>query len=481
MNHPSRRQVLRMGATALAAGLLPTRWALASTDPREVDVVIVGGGLAGLATARTLVEQGVDSFVVLEARDRVGGRTYDLPIPGGHVVEGGGEWIGPGQDRIAALAAAVGVDTFPAYYDGDGLFEIQQHVSRGMLPDLTLRQGGNFMRLAWRLQRMANRLPEGAPWLAEHAAVLDRTTLAEWLVEQGASPWTLESFRIITRAIMSGYPEDISTLWFLFYLQSGGGLFRIASNEGGLQDLRFHGGSQRVSVKAAESLGQRVRLGEPVWSIADGSRRVEVRTPRATYHARRVVVAMAPADTLRVDFLTGLSPQRTELVRRWAQLPRLPLIKHSVLYEKPFWREAGLNGNVATDHAPLQLVFDNSPPDGSLGVLTCFLSPAEVPGLADREERARRVPVELARYFGPQALEAKGAVEKDWATDAWSTGCITPLTPGMLTAGGPALRDPVGKIHWAGTESATRGCGYMDGAVRSGEVVAAEVVAALRG
>lgn len=480
MSLMQRRQLIRLGATALAAGVLPGRWSQAADAPRQVRVAVIGAGLAGLTAARELVRLGIDSVVVLEARDRVGGRTLNLPLPGGHVVEGGGEWIGPGQDRIAALARELGVDTFDAYYEGDSTYEIMGQVSRGLLPDLRVPQGINFVRLAWRLDSMADALPQGAPWLAPDAAQLDSMTLAQWLRAEGATDWTVECFRIITRAIMSGYPERISLLWFLFYLKSGGGLLPIALNDNGLQDLRFVGGSQRVSIRAAQDLGARVQLAEPVISIADSAAGpVEIRTRRAVYHADRVVVAMAPADTLRVDFLTGLSAARRELVQRWARMPRLPLIKHSVIYAAPFWRAMGLNGNVVTDRAPMQLIFDNSPQDGSLGVLTCFLSAAEVPAMSDERERARLAPQELVRYFGPQARASLGYVEKDWSTDPWNVTCITPLNPGVISAYGPALREPVGRIHWAGTESAEQGCGYMDGAVRSGERVAAEVRQAL--
>ncbi len=470
------RRGLQLGATACATSLMPSGLLWASTEAKRVQTVVIGGGLAGLSTARNLVKQGADSVVVLEASHRVGGRTLNLDLPGGHIVEGGGEWIGPGQDHIAALADEVGVKTFDAYYKGAGIFEIQGLVSKGLLPDISLEQGYNFTRLAWRLQSMANDLPLGSPWLAVNAKQLDQMTLADWLHQQKASNWTIEAFRIITRAVMSGYPERISLLWFLHYIQSGGGLLGIALNDNGHQDLRFVGGSQLVSINVAKELGERVHLGEPVISISDNpTGPVEVRTFQGVYLADRVVVAMAPADTLRIDFKTGLSPQRNTLTQQWAQLTRLPLIKHSVIYPTPFWRDAGLNGNVATDRAPLQLVFDNSPQDNSMGVLTCFLSAAEVPSMASQPDRVNRIPKELTRYFGAKALDTTGFVEKDWSTDPWSIGCITPLTKGILTRAGPALRAPVGRIHWAGTESAEISCGYMDGAVRSGERAAAEV------
>jgi len=479
----NRRDFLRLSGKALclstgalASSLLPSGLLWASNQAQRVQTLVIGGGLAGLSTARNLMRMGQDSVVVLEARKRVGGRTLNLPLPGGHVVEGGGEWIGPGQDRIAAMAAELGVGTFDAFYQGDGFYEIQGLVSKGLLPEISVQQGYDFTRLAWRLQSMADNLPAGSPWQAANAGYLDSITLAQWLKNEGASGWTIDAFRIITRAIMSGYPERISLLWFLHYIQSSGGLLASALNDNGLQDLRFVGGSQLVSIKAAEALGGRVHLGEPVISINDkAAGPIEVQTHKGMYLADRVVVAMAPADTLRINFKSGLSPQRESLVKQWAGLTRLPLIKHSVIYKTPFWREAGLNGNVVTDHSPLQLVFDNSPHNASLGVLTAFLSAAEVPSMASKTDRARLIPQELSRYFGSKALYTLGYVEKDWSTDPWSIGCITPLTKGILTSAGPALRDPVGRIHWAGTESAEIGCGYMDGAVRSGERAAKEV------
>ncbi len=476
MKSINRKEFLTLAALA-ASPFWPRT---AQAEGKVLDVIVVGAGLAGLTAARTLLRLGVRSLRVLEARPRVGGRTVNLKIPGGHVVEGGGEWIGPGQDRIAALAAELGVRTFPAFYEGDTTYDLRGQLSRGLLPDLDARQGYDFVRVATKLDGLSEALPEGRPWAATKAAGWDSMTLADWLTREASTAFTHDVFRLITRALMAGYPERISLLWFLWYIRSAGGLLPLILNDGGAQDLRFEGGSQLLSIEMARALGDRVLLGQPVLGVRDlPSQPVQVRTRAGVLLARRVVVAMMPADLGRIRFEPGLPAQRQRLVDGWARLTRLPIVKLSVVYRRPFWRAQGLNGAMQSDRSPIQLVFDNSPEDGSLGVLSCFMSVVEAPEFAARAARERLVIEELVRYFGVEARKSVAYVEKDWATDPWSTGCITPLPPGLLSDAGPCLRQPVGRVHWAGTETAERWCGFMDGAVRSGERVAKEVDAAL--
>lgn len=482
-----RRFVHLSGGAAVAASLGAPAWVRAADldesppTPRHVNVIIVGAGLSGLMAGRELRRRGVDSFLVLEASDRVGGRTLNMPIGGGHIVEVGGEWIGPGQDSIAALIAELGIGAFDAYYEGDTTYDIEGAISRGLLPDMSLAEAADFMKVAWQLDRLCKQMPVGEPWRMKGAAELDQMTLGDWLRRHASTSFTPSVFRLITRAVWAGYPERISLLWVLHYLRAAGGILPVILNDGGAQDQRIVGGSQVISERMAAELGDRVVLGRPVLRIEDHAPgRMQVRTPIETYSADRVIVAMAPADTMRIDFAPVLPKQRLDLARGWARLPRLPLVKAAMLYRTPFWRADGLNGAMQSDRSRVQLVFDNSPEDSSIGVLSCFLSVVECPDLADRQARQEGLKKELARYFGPKALDATGYVEKDWAIDPWSTGCITPLTPGVLSSGGEHLRKPSGRIFWAGTESARRWCGYMDGAVSAGERAASEVHASLR-
>ena len=481
-----RRHFVRLsGGAAVAAslgapGLVGAAGDDARPPARHVNVIVIGAGLSGLMAGRELQRRGVDSFLVLEASNRVGGRTLNMPIGGGHIVEVGGEWIGPGQDSVAALIHELGIGAFDAYYQGDTTYDIEGAVSRGLLPDVSLAEAADFAKVAWQLDRLCKKMPVGEPWRMDGAAMLDQKTLGDWLREHASTSFTPSVFRLISRAVWAGYPERISLLWILHYLRAAGGLLPVILNDGGAQDQRIVGGSQLISERMAAGLGDRVLLRRPAIRIEDHApQRMRVVTPVETFTADRVIVAMAPSDTMRIEFAPALPKPRQDLASGWARLPRLPLVKAALVYEKPFWRADGLNGAMQSDRGAIQLVFDNSPEDASLGVLSCFLSVVECPHLADRRVRQEGLQQELARYFGPKALDATGYVEKDWAADPWSTGCITPLTPGVLTAGGEHLRKPSGRIFWAGTESAKRWCGYMDGAISAGARAAAEVRASL--
>ncbi|HEX2085171.1 MAG TPA: FAD-dependent oxidoreductase, partial [Solirubrobacteraceae bacterium] len=270
---------------------------------------------------------------------------------------------------------------------------------------------------------------------------------------------------------------DVSLLHVLFYVHSAGSWDDLIGTEGGAQEARFVGGSQLLSLRMAEQLGDRVRLSTPVRRIAwdDGGVTVE------DVRARRVVVALPPTLTSRIAYDPLLPGFRDQLTQR---MPQGTVWKCMAVYDEPFWRRDGLNGFGTSDAGPIRLTYDNSPPDGSPGVLLGFLEGdyARRAGLLSADERRRDVLDVFARLFGERARSAERYIEKSWAEEEWTRGCYgCYMTPGGWTSFGEALRRPIGPIHWAGAETATIWNGYMDGAVRSGERAAAEALRALEG
>jgi monoamine oxidase len=446
----------------------------------EVDVAIVGAGLAGLTAARELTRAG-RSVAVLEARDRVGGRLLNEPIEGDQVVEVGGQWIGPTQDRIAALAAELGIETFPTYSTGQNVIEFEGRLIRhsGSIPRLSGRVLLDLARAQRKLDSMAKKVPLDAPWAAPKAVEWDSETFWSWmrsnLFTKGA--WALVQLAI--EAVFAAQPEDLSLLHVLFYIHSAGGFDRLVDTEGGAQQDRFVGGSQLVAIRMAEELGDRVVLDTPVRRIAQHPEKgVRVVAEGMIVKAQRAIVALPPTLCGRLVYDPPLPGFRDQLTQR---MPQGAVIKCMAVYEQPFWREAGLTGQATSDSGPLKLTFDNSPPSGTPGVLLGFLEGRQARLLGRESVDLRREVVLdcLSRYFGPEALNPRRYIERSWAEEEWTRGCYGCYMPtGGWTGYGTALRAPSGRLHWAGAETATVWSGYMDGAVQSGQRTAAEVLQA---
>jgi monoamine oxidase len=444
----------------------------------EVDVAIVGAGLAGLVAARTLSAAG-SSVCLLEARERVGGRLLNAPIGDGAIVEVGGQWVGPTQDHVLALADELGIARFPTYDEGQSVLELGGKTRRyaGTIPRVGPLVLLDIAQARFRLERLARKVDTEAPWNADPK--LEAVTLGAWLEKGMKTGAARDMMRVACRTMWGAEPEDMSLLHALFYLRSAGGLDVLLDVENGAQHWRLEGGSQLIADAIAAELGAAVRLGAAVEGISVSADGVEVSVSGSEgVQARRVIVAVPPPLRNRI----GFTPELPESSARVAdEVPFGRLIKCAAVYERPFWREAGLSGEALSDIGPATLTFDNSPPDAKPAVLLGFVGGADAAphaALSDEDRRARVLEC-FARMFGDEALEPTRYVEQDWGAEEWSAGGPTfVLPPGAWTSAGPGLREPVGPIHWAGTETATRWAGFMDGAVRSGERAAAEVMAA---
>ncbi|MCD0450867.1 FAD-dependent oxidoreductase [Actinocorallia sp. API 0066] len=480
------------GAVASAAALasLPSARAAAApgdpAEPLEVDVAIVGGGLSGLTAARDLVAAG-RSVVVLEARDRPGGRVYGLPLGDGTTSEGGAEFIGPTQDRIAALAQSLGVATFKTYNTGKNVYHRNGrrslYATDGLLGAVPPDWGVIDLELALtRLGNAANKITPGTPWTAQGAEDWDSQTFHTWsranTLSSGAR-FLLDAFISTTLSVRA---KEVSLLYVLNYIAAAGNagnpgdVDRLINTAGGGQESRFVGGSQEVPVRLAAALGDRVRLSAPVRRIAQEGDRVVVTADGVTVSAKRAVVAMSPAVTAKIEFLPGLPAARAQLAQRF---PMGSVAKFVAVYPTPFWRAEGLTGQAVADSGAIDATFDNSPPDGSRGILMGFVSQTNLRSLraGSAADLTAACLASFTKLFGAQAGAPTRTAHQIWDDEPWSGGGPTGITaPGVLTEFGPALRAPHGLVHWAGTETSDYWTGYMDGAVRSGERVAAELL-----
>jgi monoamine oxidase len=443
------------------------------------DVVVIGAGLAGLSAARRLVDAGAE-VMVLEARNRVGGRTLTLPAADGTPIDHGGQWIGPTQDRIAALATRVGVTTYPSWERGlhtefrDG----RAHRHDGPLPGgdpVTAVAIGQAIR---ELDAMAAQVPLESPWTAEQALAWDSQTAETWLQARVAAERARAWLRAAIRGTLAAEPRDLSLLHTLFFIRSAGGIAPLIATGGGAQERRFHQGAQTVSIRLAETLGERVVLGTPAEVVRHDGDGVVVEAAGRAVSAGRAIVAIPPALAGRLTYRPALPGWRNQLTQR---VPMGSVIKVHALYDEPFWRQEGLSGLAVSDSGPVRIVYDNSPEAGSPGVLVGFIEGEQARAWARRSPQDRRAAIlaSLADYFGDRAGRPRELLERSWADEEYSGGCYAGyFPPGVWTSFGQALREPIGPLHWAGTETATVWTAFMEGAVQSGQRAADEVLAA---
>lgn len=452
---------------------------MSSPDVREADVAVVGAGFSGLAAARALVAAGAD-VVVLEARDRVGGRVdREQPQPG-VTLDLGGTWAGPTQKRISALAGEYGIATIPQHSDAENIVDLDGRMRRytGTIPRVGLGALLDLARLQLSASRAARRVSSEAPWQARKAEWLDAQSLDQWLRRRRHGQRARTLMAIAGKTIWGAEPSELSLLFVLQYINGAGGIDALLDTDGGAQHERFEGGAYEIAARIAKDLGPRVVFGAAVERVAADADGVTVTGPTAAVRARHVIVALPPPLCAAIEFEPQISDARQSLHRQWRMGA---LTKCFAIYDEPFWRADGASGEALSDNSLASLTFDVSPTDGSCGVLVGFVGGDDARSHAAMSEADGRAAVldGFARLFGKRALQPEGWSQRMWATERWSGGGPVAIAPpGALFNDGPALREPCGRVLWAGTETAERWGGYIEGAIVAGERAAGQALAA---
>ncbi|MDH3315002.1 MAG: FAD-dependent oxidoreductase [Gammaproteobacteria bacterium] len=452
-----------------------------NSDNFDADVAVIGGGLAGVRAAAQLHAGGA-SVLVLEARDRLGGRTYTRPL-GGAAFDFGGQSIGPGQPRMYQLVKDLGLEIAPAHVAGRKVLELGGKATTyaGTIPFINPLKLLTLQLILKRIERLSRQIPSEAPWDAPHASSLDSLTLEAWRRPAWAIGTEVRRLMdVVVRTVFGADAGELSLLHFLWFVSSNGGLMPLVETKGGFQQDRIVGGTQQISERLGATLSRdRIRLNAAVRTIRQDENGVTVESSSESWRAKRVVVAVPLAIAGRISYEPLLPTARDQIHQRVAMGST---VKIFATYERAFWRERGLSGEAVGTSGAISVAFDNTSNDGSVPCLLGFVvgRPARTFATMPREYRRAQMLEELARFFGPEARTPLEYAEMDWGEERFSGGCpIGNFPPGTLSVFGNALRMPVGRLHWAGTEIARQCVGYMEGAIESGDRVAEEILTVL--
>jgi monoamine oxidase len=451
-------------------------------NARRVDVVVVGAGFAGLTAARALTRAG-KRVVVLEARNRVGGRVKAGQIAG-RKVDVGGMWAAASQTRILELIKEFGFHLAPQFETGKNITEANHRRFEGSGASFGFgkKTDAEFDRIFKEVDGLGQGLPLDAPWKAAKAREFDTMSAEDWFAKNTSNPELLGTLRGLSRGILTADAYQVSFLYFLFYMRSGDSFESQANfGQGSTQAWTVQETMHGVASKIAEGLGDAIVFESPVRAISQSDAGVTVESDKGKWHADYAVVCLSPPLALRIQYAPILPPEREILLQH---MPMGSVIKYWVAYEKPFWRGRGYSGLITSDELPSNLVCgDGGTSDSGPGFLVGFIEASGALLWTGKEKEARKNAVveRLVKFWGAEAAHPIDYEDQDWPSDPWSRGCyVASPTPGILSSVGATIRVPHGRVHWAGTETSDRWAGYIDGAVRSGERAAGEVLARIK-
>lgn len=444
------------------------------TSSSPADVIIIGAGFSGLTAALKLADSGL-RVTVLEASDRVGGRTASGSTTDGQWLELGGQWVATDHHRLRALIERFGLRTESTARAG-----LATHLRGGDSAPLDATELASVRDAARAFSEIIDSVDMVSPWLTPNAELLDEGTFASWIRQNLPTDRARRHFVTSVEAIFAPDPVDVSLLHAAYYFRSGNHVEGLLGLDREAQEERVVGGASVVCDAIAAHLGDRVLVGQPVRSIQYRADEVTVTTRAGReYSAGRAILTLPAPLAGRLEY----SPPMPTPRERLTQLAHaISVVKLYLVYERPFWRDSGLSGEGVIDDGPIRVVLDNTPAGYDHGVLVAFIEKADSTrvGLLDADSRRAAFVSVAIRLFGPSAGAPLEYLERDWSTKEFASGCYSGhFAPGTWTGYGPAVTTPVGPLHWAGTETATEWTGYMEGAVQSGLRVAGEVLDSL--
>ncbi|OOB90217.1 flavin monoamine oxidase family protein [Rathayibacter sp. VKM Ac-2630] len=444
----------------------------------ERDVVVIGAGATGLTAALRLHEEGL-GVVVLEARDRVGGRLETREIDG-QMLELGGQWVSPDQTVLLETLDELGLSTYSRYRDGESVYIGSDGSARRFTGDIFPggeRTEAEIGRLIELLDRLVAETDPAAPWAHPLAADYDRISFNAWLEQQTDDPEARANVALFVADAMLTKPAHSFSLLQALLMAASAGSFSHLVDADFILDKRVLGGLQRVPELLAERLGgEHVLLEQAVRSVHWSEDGVEVRTDDTTVLARRAIVAVPPNLVGRIRF----DPPLPHLRQQALQHQSLGLvIKVHATYATPFWRADGLSGTAFSPHALVHEAYDNSNAGEERGTLVGFVSDEKADRVLRLPEAERKAAIldSLAAYYGPAALDPVVYYESDWAAQEWTQGAYAAsFDLGGLTRYGALQLEPVGPLRFGTSDLAAEGYQHVDGAIRVGRRLAQEVL-----
>ncbi|MEU5147794.1 FAD-dependent oxidoreductase [Streptomyces yangpuensis] len=442
------------------------------------DVIVLGAGLAGLAAARDLAAGGADVLVV-EARDRVGGRVEQTGLPDGRTVQLGGEVVGRAHTAYTTLVAELGLTLTPSYVAEPGALTraTPEGVAAGGAPHwFGPGDDTGHRKVTAAFCALARTVDPDDPWAHPDAAVLDRLSVGAWLRAEGATPAVVRLWEIGQLALADGSYERTSLLAALRKhaavpspgSESGSGSDPEHYDYEAWEGLRVAEGSATVALRMAAALGGRIRTGSPVEAVT--IRRpghCSVRLADGETLTAGAVVSALPVGPLRSVRITGVSEERlTSLHRQRHAL----VAKFVAAYDRPFWRDLGRSGL-----SECEGVLGSTWPQ-SHGILSALVPPERLGVLLGTPAplRTRELLADIARLYGEEAHRPLATHIRLWGTDPWTQGYVTQWTPGDVTAVGPRHGTHEPPFYVCGSDQWV--AGYMEGAVRTGRDTAGEVL-----